>query len=94
MFEQVARMQGNHDITAFGVTVGKRPTSALAYVDDTSAVLDLLNTLVKVNERDKGYFSTYDLPAQAFGHAGVYVDNPQDRLVAVNTIKNVIFCLI
>jgi trehalose 6-phosphate synthase/phosphatase len=66
MFEQIARMQGLPDLSTFSVTVGKKPTSALAYVNDPSAVLELINTLNKMNARDKRYFSTHDLPSQAF----------------------------
>lgn len=63
MFEKISRLQNVPNLSAFSVTVGKKPTSASAYVNDTSAVMDLLNTLNKIHNRDKRYFSTYDLPS-------------------------------
>lgn len=65
MFERVGLLvQDQPQINAFSVTVGKKPTAAKAYVDDSHAVLELLNTLVKSLQRDKKYFSVTDLPSQ------------------------------
>jgi trehalose 6-phosphate synthase/phosphatase len=44
----------------FGLTVGKKPSAAGSYLDDPSAVLDLLNSLTKVMQR--AFFSTVNLP--------------------------------
>lgn len=79
MFERIARMQEQqqsphfHNASAhsscltasFGVTVGKKPTAANAYLDDPSAVIELLGTLSKSSMRAKKYFSALDLPSQA-----------------------------
>lgn len=50
------------ELAAFSVTVGKKPTLAQGYLDDTSAVLELLTTLSKYTQRDKTkFYSTADL---------------------------------
>jgi trehalose 6-phosphate synthase/phosphatase len=67
MFERVTMLL--HDqpqVSAFSVTVGKKPTAAKAYVDDSSAVLELLTTLSKTLQRDKKYSSVTDLPSHGF----------------------------
>jgi trehalose 6-phosphate synthase/phosphatase len=69
MFEQINSLLGSgSNIQAFGVTVGKKPTAAMSYVDDSAAVLELLNTLTKSSQRDKRYFSSVDLAAKLPGN--------------------------
>lgn len=67
MFERIALL--TQDLTsnqnAFSVTVGKKPTAAKAYVDDPTAVVELLNSLCKCSQRDRKFFSAMDLPSQA-----------------------------
>jgi trehalose 6-phosphate synthase/phosphatase len=66
MFERISFL--SHDqpqMNAFSVTVGKKPSAANAYVDDSSAVLELLTTLTKTMSRDRRYFSVADLPSHA-----------------------------
>ena len=47
-------IDGSKDnISIFSVTVGKKPTSADSYVDDPSAVMEVLNTLNKSTQRDE-----------------------------------------
>ncbi len=79
MFERLVRLQeqqqnphflqshgGGHASAAmFGVTVGKKPTAANAYLDDPSAVVELLSSLGKASMREKKFFSALDLPSQA-----------------------------
>jgi trehalose 6-phosphate synthase/phosphatase len=48
-------------VSCYGITVGKKPTSANAYVDDVPAVLELLSILCRLADRDKGYYSSTDL---------------------------------
>jgi trehalose 6-phosphate synthase/phosphatase len=68
MFERVALLHKDHpQFPAFSVTVGKKPTAAKSYVDDSNAVLELLTMLSKVQQRDKKYLSVSDLPSRAFG---------------------------
>lgn len=52
-------------LPAYAVTVGKKPTAAAAYIDDPSAVLELLVSLNKYSDKEKRYFSAMDLPSQA-----------------------------
>jgi len=42
-----------------------QPTAAAAYIDDPSAVLELLVSLNKYSDKEKRYFSAMDLPSQA-----------------------------
>ncbi len=65
MFERVGLLvQDQPHVNAFSVTVGKKPTAAKAYVDDSNAVLELLSALVKSLQREKKYLSVTDLPSQ------------------------------
>eukprot|EP00601_Ochromonadales_sp_CCMP2298_P017181 CAMPEP_0173233894 /NCGR_PEP_ID=MMETSP1142-20121109/9889_1 /TAXON_ID=483371 /ORGANISM="non described non described, Strain CCMP2298" /LENGTH=1021 /DNA_ID=CAMNT_0014163805 /DNA_START=97 /DNA_END=3159 /DNA_ORIENTATION=- len=67
MFERIAELKGdkgdNQQLASFGITVGKKPTAATAYVDDPAAVLDLLYSLAKCSQREGRFFSTIDLPS-------------------------------
>lgn len=61
-------------LPAYAVTVGKKPTAAAAYIDDPSAVLELLVSLNKYSDKEKRYFSAMDLPSQAAqGSQGEYL---------------------
>jgi trehalose 6-phosphate synthase/phosphatase len=77
MFEQLASLGSVEGVAAFAVTVGKKPSSAQAYVDDPTAVMELLNSLLKATqrEREKGYYSTLDLPSQASTAARASIGN-------------------
>ena len=66
MFEQILRFESSYSVSAYGITVGKKPSLAGSYVDDTSAVMDLLNTVIKTAQRDKNYFSSLDLSGYFF----------------------------
>ncbi|RYH28705.1 hypothetical protein EON65_11260, partial [archaeon] len=57
----------SHPVSAFTVTVGKKPTLARAYVDDPAAAVELLSVLSKTVLRDPRYFSAVDLPSQGLG---------------------------
>eukprot|EP01035_Chromulina_nebulosa_P020435 gene20435-26517_t len=66
MFEEISKLRNIEGLSAFSVTVGKKPTSAFSYVDDINSVTELINTLSKVNsnttfQMDKKYLSTVDL---------------------------------
>ena len=66
MFDRIALHLHEHpQLAAYSVTVGKKPTAAKAYVDDPSAVSELLTTLTKTSLRDRRFFSAIDLPSQA-----------------------------
>ena len=53
---------GAAELAAFSATVGKKPTLAHAYLDDSPAVVELLRTLSKFAQRDKSkYYSAADL---------------------------------
>ena len=60
MFEQIATLRTIRELSSFGVTVGKKPSAADSYLDDPSAVLDLLNVLVKVSKPSR--FSPHPPP--------------------------------
>jgi len=73
MFQAIAEgMKALHEqnTTSFAVTVGKKPTAAAAYIDDTNSVLELLVSMSKCSDKVKRYFSAMDLPSQAKQHAG------------------------
>lgn len=62
MFERIeGLLHENSHLSAFSVTVGKKPTAAKAYLDDPAAVMELLTTLSKTTLRDRRYFSAVDL---------------------------------
>lgn len=66
MFDALNRISDmKENISIFGVSVGKKPTSATSYVDDPAAVMEVLETLIKSTQRDKRFFSSIDLPSQA-----------------------------
>jgi trehalose 6-phosphate synthase/phosphatase len=67
MFHRIVALQQEQqkNQNAYAVTVGKKPTAAKCYLDDPSAVLELLNSLSKVTQRDRQYSSVIDLPSQA-----------------------------
>lgn len=66
MFEEVNRLKASHPAcTCFSVTVGKKVSAATSYVDDTNAVLEVLNTLIKTSQRDARFFSYVDLTHSA-----------------------------
>jgi len=44
---------GKDNMSIFSVTVGKKPTSADSYLDDPSAVMEVLNTFNKSTQRDE-----------------------------------------
>jgi trehalose-phosphatase len=70
MFQGVAEIVQEHPaLSAFAVTVGKKPSAASSYVDDPSAVFELLVTLSKCSHKEKKFFSALDLPSQAKQHA-------------------------
>jgi hypothetical protein len=68
MFQQISRLSNAEGLSTFSVTVGMKPSSADSYIEDPSAVMELLSSLVKTAQRDKRYFSSVDLvghsPAQ------------------------------
>lgn len=71
MFDEISRITsgGAKDdwsstgsgLSAFSVTVGKKPTSAASYVDDTSNVLELLEAMNRVSKGTKQWASALDL---------------------------------
>lgn len=70
MFTHIASLLAStptRELTAVSVSVGKKPTAAQCYVDDPSAVLELLSTLNRTSQRDQAgsrrYFSVVDLPS-------------------------------
>ena len=67
MFEQIERMSADSSISAscFGVTVGKKPTSAGSYIDDPKEVTEMMTTLIKTSQRENRYFSSVDLPSMS-----------------------------
>ncbi len=66
MFERIAlHIQEHPQLAAYSVTVGKKPTSARAYLDDTVCVGEFLSTLSKTSLRERRFHSAIDLPSQA-----------------------------
>lgn len=62
MFEQISRMTSDEtDLSAFGITVGKKPSAASSYLDDPNEVMELLSTLGRSAQRDNRYYSAVDL---------------------------------
>ena len=69
-FTKIWNELNDDDLDSYGITVGKKPSAAGSYLDDTTDVLQLLNTLVRSTKRDKKKnFSAIDLPSQAGGPA-------------------------
>jgi hypothetical protein len=65
MFDVLSRISDDDtNCDAYGVTVGKKPSTATSYVDDPRAVMDLLSTLTRSTQRDNRYFSAVDLPSK------------------------------
>ena len=66
MFELIQKIQSEEkeSVDGFGVTVGKKPSAAGAYVEDPLGVMELLTTLSRSSDRDNRYYSTADLPSQ------------------------------
>lgn len=56
MFERLSSITKNSSFaglqSSYGVTVGKKPTLASSYVDDSAAVIELLQSLTKTSARD------------------------------------------
>jgi trehalose 6-phosphate synthase/phosphatase len=66
MFDRIGlHLQEHPKLAAYSVTVGKKPTSARAYLDDPSAVAELLQTLSRASLRERRFHSAIDLPSQA-----------------------------
>lgn len=66
MFERIGlHLQEHPQLAAYSVTVGKKPTSAKAYLDDPAAVAEFLHTLSKTSLRERRFHSAIDLPSQA-----------------------------
>ena len=68
MFEHIDRMSSscdNKNCAYYSVAVGKKPTSAHAYVNDPEAVMELLNGFLKLTKRERKFHSAVDLPSQA-----------------------------
>jgi trehalose 6-phosphate synthase/phosphatase len=75
MFTQIASLLASTpkgEITAHSVSVGKKPTAAQCYVDDSSSVLELLVALNRTSQWDhfrgddegsRKFFSVVDLPS-------------------------------
>lgn len=61
MFEQVEQLQGHEHLAAYGVSVGKRATAAQSYVDDPTAVMELLTTLTKCSTMTRGFASSLNV---------------------------------
>ena len=60
------------ELAGFSVTVGKKPTLANSFLDDSVAVLEVLMTLSKFAQRDKTkFYSTADLT----GFGGISSDS-------------------
>ena len=96
MFEEISKLHGSNpsqdNQTAFGVAVGKKPTIAQSYVDDTSAVMDLLTTLNRTSLRDKRQFSALDLPLAAKENMAAFVQSTKDPKSPVRDSSYVIGC--
>lgn len=67
--EHLKELRDQSVVSAYGVTVGKKPTAASAYIDDPAAVMELLVSLSKCSNKEKKFFSAMDLPSQAQQHA-------------------------
>ena len=77
-------------VSIFSVTVGKKPSAASAYLDDPSAVMEVLNTLNKSSHRGMGISmnnlltASHDSDLHHGGHgshsggASPHVDGPDD----------------
>lgn len=93
MFEEISRLNnasgGDENSNFFSVTVGKKPSAARSYVDDPSAVMDVLQTLSKSALRDKRYFSTVDLPSQALRPNGITPTLSASRRSSVRDPPNI-----
>jgi trehalose 6-phosphate synthase/phosphatase len=62
MFEAVDRLlPDSSNVSAFTVTVGKKPSHAKAYLDDPSEVVEMLNSLTRVSTQDPKFYSMVDL---------------------------------
>lgn len=71
MFERIGlHLQEHPELAAFSVTVGRKPTLAKAYLDDSSSVVEMLQMLSKSSLRVKKYHSAIDLSSQAMAEAG------------------------
>lgn len=66
------------DIQLFSVTVGKKPSSAFAYVDDTAAVLEVLEALNRVSRGIRNWNSSLDLQNSEFQY---YSPSPSGKIV-------------
>jgi trehalose 6-phosphate synthase/phosphatase len=69
MFERVSQLlQDDPNLNCFSVTVGKKPTAAKSYVDDSNSVLELLTLFTKAMQRDKKHASLTDIPSHHAHH--------------------------
>jgi trehalose 6-phosphate synthase/phosphatase len=86
MFEHIQQLSEEEsiDCDTFGITVGKKPSAAGSYVNDSFEVLELLNTLARSSHRDKKHFSAVDLPSQAGGPAHSAL---KENFTALNELK-------
>lgn len=84
MFEQILRLENQDSLSAFGITVGKKPSMAQSYVDDPGAVMDLLLMLIKTASRDKKYFSSVDLS----NHASYRSASPEVKALQKSSSHN------
>jgi trehalose 6-phosphate synthase/phosphatase len=76
MFERIGlHLQEHPELSAYSVTVGRKPTLAKSYLDDSAAVVEMLNTLSKSSLRSKKYHSAIDLPSQAKSDALLHKNN-------------------
>jgi len=81
MFEQITRIKETSPeiISSYGVTVGKKPTAAEAYVDDPKSVIEMLLTLIKTSQRENRYFSTVDLTDLSRQNVGTFTQSTFSR---------------
>lgn len=49
------------ELEVFTCTVGKKPSAAASYLHDVEEVQELLESLVKISAREKGYYSSVNL---------------------------------
>jgi len=86
MFEQINLLENIDDLSAFGITVGKKPSAAGSYLDDPTAVLDLLNSMTKVTQR--AFFSNSNLAhsdENNYHNAPTKIVHPAIRNIQLNS---------
>lgn len=90
-------------LSIFSVTVGKKPSAAQSFVDDPSAVVEVLNSLVKATQRGRRGLSCNDLntnscsscssPGNSFSFSGDAIEHHKVSIMRFPLVLLMLKCL-